>query len=58
MCVTFGIVHFPRNYHRQISFQLMAPIFDFAEVLVLVSATTFSHRRGAAVFRDIYSIVT
>ena len=56
MCVTFGIVHFPCNYHRQINF---FPTNDtniwFTEVLVHVSATTFSHPQGATVFKDMWS---
>jgi len=59
MCVTFGIVHFPCNYHRQTNFfPTDGSNIWFTEVLVHVSATTCSRPQGAAVFKDIYSIFT
>jgi len=56
MCVTFGTVHFPCSYHRQINFfPTDCTSIRFTEVLVHVSATTFSHPRGAAVFKETWS---
>lgn len=59
MCVTFGIVHIPSTYLRQTNFfPTDGTNIWFTEVLVHDSGTACSHHQGAAIFKDICSIVT